>query len=205
MNFSVSFRSFSSSSYVGQPLSDTQRPDGDPHAPEKSDKDARYLNLNAYAARLYGLGLVKAAMPAIWALSDALEGVMTPVRGAPDAINEDPSAVEKHTYKIAAAAAWVTHAGHRLYGRDEEIDGTQGGPLWKLDKKEARKRRRKYAGTKGLSPQRWKMWKQRFAEVEDCQKIDGATRCIAGDAIAVMGRIETNAGGSQISGGSDIS
>ncbi|RYP42616.1 hypothetical protein DL768_010313 [Monosporascus sp. mg162] len=79
-----------------------------------------------------GFGFAPLDMYAIWAFTDALEGEMTPVRGAPDEINPDPAAVKDLPFKVAIAAAWAFHAGRVLYGRDEEIHGTLGWPLWML-------------------------------------------------------------------------
>lgn len=129
-------------------------------------------------------------MYAIWAMVDALEGTMTPVRGAPDEVNEDPTAVEDVLYKVQIAAAWMIHAGHTLYGRDEEVDGATAGPLWKLPKKEAIKLRRKTRGTDGLCPQRWKLWKERFAVVRDTDTLNAQVRREAENAYVAMEKIE---------------
>ncbi|PHH92184.1 hypothetical protein CDD83_8570 [Cordyceps sp. RAO-2017] len=117
--------------------------DTDSRATEGTQKKERRVNLEAYASRIAGLGLIPSDMYAIWALADALEGSMTPIRGAPDEVNEDPTAVEDISYKVKSAAAWMIHAGHVLYGRDEEVLGATAGPLWRLDKKEAMKLRHK--------------------------------------------------------------
>ena len=146
--------------------------------------------MQAYAARITGLRLLSLECYAIWALTDALEGVMTRVRGAPDVVNPDPTAVENLPFKVAAAAEWIIHAGHVLYGRDEEIDNTDGGPLWRLDKKEARKIRHKYKGTKGLCPARWELWYQRFGVIYDDKGVDLMTREVAGKAQSSMERVQ---------------
>ncbi|KND86391.1 hypothetical protein TOPH_08972 [Tolypocladium ophioglossoides CBS 100239] len=168
--------------------------DDDSRAPGEAQKKERHVNLQAYAARIAGLGLVPFEMYAIWALVDALEGTMTPIRGAPDEVNEDPAAVEDMSYKVHSAAAWAIHAGRLLYGRDEEVTGATAGPLWKLDKKEAVKLRRKFRGTDGLCPQRWQLWKQRFGVVRDAEGLDGKVRQEAGEAYAAMDRIEKGEG-----------
>ncbi|KAI1081678.1 hypothetical protein F5B20DRAFT_534938 [Whalleya microplaca] len=164
--------------------------DSDPRAPEGADKKQRFLNLQTYTARIAGLGLAPLESYAIWALTAALEGEMTPIRGAPDEVNSDPAAVEDVAFKISVATTWILHAGGILYGRDEEVRGTEGGPLWKLDKKEAAKLRRKYKGTQGLSPERWQLWKERFGVFRDSEKVDEGTRSLAAVAVDAMESIE---------------
>ncbi|KAF5013371.1 hypothetical protein FDECE_618 [Fusarium decemcellulare] len=146
------------------------------------------LNLQAYGARVTRLCRLPFEMYAIWALADALEGKMTPIRGAPDEINEDPGAVDE--YKIKTAAAWMIHMGHMMCGRDEEVRGATAGPLWKLDKKEGIKLRRKFKGTNGLDPKRWQLWKERFASFRDAEELDSKVRKEAGDAYAAMEKAE---------------
>lgn len=165
-------------------------PVDDDTAPANSDPQQRFLNLQSYAARITGLHLAPWESYAIWALTDALEGVMTPIRGAPDEVNPNPAAIENLPFKVAAAAEWIIHAGHVLYRRDEEIYETQGGPLWRLDKTEARRLRRKYKGTQGLCPARWELWKDRFGVIRDSNKVDNSTRTVAGVAVDTMERVE---------------
>ncbi|KAK1723165.1 hypothetical protein CaCOL14_003080 [Colletotrichum acutatum] len=164
--------------------------DGDPRAPSEEARKERLVSLQAYAARVAGLGLVSLETNAIWALVDALEGTVKPVRGAPDEINSDPAAVENITHKTRIAAAWMIHAGHLLHGRDEVVSGATAGPLWKLDKKEAVKSRRKLKGTDGLCPERWQLWKERFAVIRDAEGLDEGARKDAGDAYTAMEKIE---------------
>ncbi|EIT74762.1 hypothetical protein AO1008_04347 [Aspergillus oryzae 100-8] len=47
---------------------------------DDKEKKRRFVNLQAYAARILGLGLSSLETYAIWALSDVAEGVMIPVR-----------------------------------------------------------------------------------------------------------------------------
>ncbi|KAH8881855.1 hypothetical protein GQ53DRAFT_754016 [Thozetella sp. PMI_491] len=164
--------------------------DDDPRPPEGADRKQRFLNLQTYAARIAGLGLCHFEAFAIWALTDALEGEMTPIRGAPDEINLDPTAVGDLPFKVSLAAAWIAHAGSVLYGRDEEIRGTQGGPLWRLPKKEAMRQGRKYRGTQGLCPERWELWKSRFGVIRDNKDVDEDTRKTAQGALDAMERAE---------------
>ncbi|EXF73793.1 hypothetical protein CFIO01_05724 [Colletotrichum fioriniae PJ7] len=158
------------------------RPLGDLRAPSEEARKDRQVNLQAYAARVAGLGLVPLETNAIWALVDALEGTVKPVRGAPDEANSDPAAVEDITHKTRIAAAWMVHAGHLLHGRDEVVSGATAGPLWKLDKKEAVKMRRKFKGTDGLCAERWQLWKERFAVIRDAEGLGEKARKDAGDA-----------------------
>lgn len=119
---------------------------------------------------------------AIGVLREAVEGAIIPVRGSPDIVSADPTAIKDVKFKTTAAAQWVIYAGHVLYGRDEVIGGTHGGPLWKRDK-----------GKKGLCAGRWNLWKQQFGAIRDCGDIDAETREIAGKAVAAMEKAEQKA------------
>ncbi|KAK2594626.1 hypothetical protein QQS21_007663 [Conoideocrella luteorostrata] len=167
--------------------------DNDPRAPNEVEAKRRYVNLQAYAARVAGLGLINAnawSAWALWSIVDALEGTMTPIRGAPDEINEDPAAVEDIAYKVKSAAAWVVLAGNYLYGRDEVVDGATAGPLWRLEKKEAIKLRKKTRGTDGFCPERWNLWKDRFGVIRDCDKLERDVRNEAQYAYTAMEVVE---------------
>ena len=93
-------------------------------------------------------------------------------------------------YNVRTAAIWMIHTGHVLYGRDEEIEGATAGPLWKLDKKEARKLGRKFKGTYGLCQLRWELWKERFGAVLAEPGIDEMTRTLASKAMQRMDKVE---------------
>ncbi|KLU90391.1 hypothetical protein MAPG_10245 [Magnaporthiopsis poae ATCC 64411] len=166
--------------------------DSDSRASSKAEKKQRYINLQTYAARVAGYGIVPLEMYAIWALVDALEGTMKRVRGAPDEVDVSPASIEDLPTKMACAAAWMIHAGHVLHGRDEEVSGATAGPLWMIqDKKEAAKLGRRLKGTNGLCPERWAMWKGRFAAVRDAgEGVDDTAREQAGAAIARMEEVE---------------
>ncbi|KAF7551868.1 hypothetical protein G7Z17_g4717 [Cylindrodendrum hubeiense] len=164
--------------------------DADPRATGETQKKERAVNLQAYAARIGGLGIIPFEMYAIWALVSALEGTMTPIRGAPDEVNYDATTVEDITYKVKSAATWMKHAGHLLYGRDETVHGATAGPLWRLSKNETIKLKRRHKGTDGLCPQRWQLWKERFRAIRDTDGLDGDIRKEAGDAYTAMNKIE---------------
>ncbi|RMJ11817.1 hypothetical protein CDV36_008532 [Fusarium kuroshium] len=169
--------------------------DSDQPASGEEYRKQRKLNLNAFAARLTSLLHLSTEMYFLWAMVDGLEGTMTFVWGAPDVINKDPAAVD--VYDIKAAAAWMIHAAHVFYGRDEEVRGGGGGPLWKLPKKEGLKLRRRYKGTDGLCPLRWQLWKDRFAVFRDSEVLDAGIRKEAGDAYDAMERVEDEATGEE--------
>lgn len=162
----------------------------DPRAGGEKQKKERGVNLQAYAARITGLGLIPFEVYAIWALVDALEGTMRPIRGAPEEVDDDPAAIGDLLYKVSAASSWMIYAGGRLYRRDEEVRGATAGPLWKLDKKEAIKLQRRFKGTNGLCPQRWRLWKERFAAIRDADRLDTKVRSEAGDAYAAIDQLE---------------
>ncbi|RSL50340.1 hypothetical protein CEP54_012000 [Fusarium duplospermum] len=163
---------------------------GDSDLPALSEeyRKQRKLNLNAFAARLTSLLHLSTEMYFLWAMVDGLEGTMTFVWGAPDVINGDPAAVDEHDIK--AAAAWLIHTAHVFYGRDEEVKGGGGGPLWVLPKKEGLKLRRRYKGTDGLCPLRWQLWKDRLAAFRHSEALNAQIRKEAGDAYDAMEKAE---------------
>ncbi|KAM0421019.1 hypothetical protein ACHAPT_011263 [Fusarium lateritium] len=163
--------------------------DSDLPASGEEYRKQRKLNLNAFAARVTSVLYLSTEMYFLWAMVDGLEGTMTFVWGAPDVINEDPSAVDE--CDIKAAAAWLIHAARIFYGRDEEVRGGGGGPLWRLPKKEGLRLRRKYKGTDGLCPLRWQLWKDRLVVFRDAETVDAQIRTEAGDAYTAMERAET--------------
>ncbi|KAI8712788.1 hypothetical protein NCS52_01378000 [Fusarium sp. LHS14.1] len=163
--------------------------DSDLPASGEEHRKQRKLNLNAFAASVTSLLKLSTQMYFLWAMVDGLEGTMTFVWGAPDVINEDPAVVDE--YDIKAAIAWMIHAAHVFYGRDQEVRGGGGGPLWMLPKKEGLRLRRKYKGTDGLCPLRWQLWKDRLAVFRDTETLDAQLRKEAGDAYAALEAAET--------------
>lgn len=172
---------------------------GYPGAPGDSEEYERYVNLQAYAARVSNVCSQNFDVWMIWTLVDALEGTMTPVPGAPDKVNANPAAVENISYKARSAAVWMIHAAHMYYGRDEEVHATSAGPLWKLDEKEAIKLGRKCKGTSGLCLQRWNLWKERFGVIRDTEELDEKVRKEAGDAYTAMDKVEKEHTSSSVS------
>ncbi|EQB46706.1 hypothetical protein CGLO_14231 [Colletotrichum gloeosporioides Cg-14] len=139
----------------------------------------RRVNLDAYAARVAGLCHLPFEVYAIWALADALEETTADKPGPALENQVDRKAT---AYKLISAAVWMVHAGHLLYGRDEQISGATAGTLWKQG--------RMLKGTDGLSPERWQLWKGRFAVFRDADGLDAESRRVAREAHAVMEKLE---------------
>ncbi|KAH0429903.1 hypothetical protein CcaCcLH18_08185 [Colletotrichum camelliae] len=137
------------------------------------------VNLDAYAARVAGLCHLPFEVYAIWALVDALEDTTADKAGP---TLENQMAGKTGAHKLMSAAVWMIHTGHLLYGRDEQISGATAGPLWKQG--------RMLKGTDGLSPERWQLWKGRFAVFRDADGLDAESRRVAGEAYAVMEKLE---------------
>lgn len=85
-------------------------------------------------------------------------------------------------HKLISAAVWMIHAGHLLYGRDQQISGATAGILWKQG--------RMLKDPDGLSPGRWQLWKGRLAVFRDADGVDAESRRVAGEAYAVMEKLE---------------
>lgn len=164
---------------------------GDTRADGEVARKQRQINLQAYGARVAGLCRLPLEVYAIWALVDALEGTMRPIRGAPDEITDDPADVEDLPYKTQIAASWMIHAGHLLSGRDEYIRGATAGPLWRVMNKQERIRSGRAArGTDGLSLKRWTLWKERFGLIQHREGLDDQLRRLAGQAVQTMVSVE---------------
>lgn len=167
------------------------RQKGDARADGEIPRKQRQINLQAYGARVAGLCRLPFEMYAIWALVDALEGTVKPIRGAPDEVTDDPAAVEDLPCKTRIAASWMIHAGHFLYGRDEHIRGATAGPLWRvMDKQERVRTSRALKGTDGLSLERWILWKNRFGVIQHREGLDEQLRELAGQAVQAMQAVE---------------
>lgn len=162
----------------------------DHHAPNEEERRRRYLNVEAYAARLAAYEQAYPNYIILHYLVEALEGAMTPVRGAPDTVNEDPLGVDDISYKVIRAALWMIQAAHRIYGQDREITEA-AGPLWRLPKKERIRLRRKFRGTAGYCPERWQLWKGRFALIRDTDGVEEEARFLAGKAHKAMVKQES--------------
>ena len=160
-----------------------------PHEPFKQQ---RVLGFNAFVARLDGEGLCGGLdWQGIIAVSNALEGVIKPIRGSPDLVDPDPRSVPELPFQIARAALWIRYKGQEWYSRGEwgSSEGPHGGPLWKKEIKPGKRYRRRNMGPT-LGALRWKLWKDRFGVVRDCEGVDEATKWLAGESVRVMETIE---------------
>lgn len=121
--------------------------------PKQGDKldQQRYINLNAFCARLFGSGVVTWKPNfAIWALRDALES----------------DQAEPSSCYLAAALLWIEHAGQCLYdwlrrgdGDEQFVGITAPGDLYK--------------GPGGLPVERWNFWKSRLESLASKSGSDG--------------------------------
>ncbi|KAF4812358.1 hypothetical protein CGCSCA5_v009234 [Colletotrichum siamense] len=153
--------------------------DDDSAASSEDLKKSRRVNLDAYAARVAGLCHLPFEVYAIWALVGALEDANA---DEPGPSLENQTAEKARDHKLISAAVWMIHAGHLLYGRDEQISGATAGPLWKQG--------HMLKGTNGLSPERWQLWKGRFAVSRDADGLDADSRRVAGQAYVMMKELE---------------
>ncbi|CAI0648886.1 unnamed protein product [Colletotrichum noveboracense] len=153
--------------------------DDDSAASSEDLKKSRRVNLDAYAARVAGLCQLPFEVYAIWALVGALEDTTANNTGPALENQREGKAI---AHKLMSAAVWIIHAGHLLYGRDEQISGATAGPLWKQG--------HMLKGTDGLNPERWQLWKETFAVFRDADGLDTESRRVAGEAYAMMEKLE---------------
>lgn len=136
---------------------------------ERAPKCERWVNLNAFVARLTAARVYDFNLYAIWQLRDALE---------------EPIEDSSFDAKIPAAVQWILYCGELIYTSKEEYehgprvgDPARGGELWKGEKR-------------GFCEERWCFWKSRFAELQHYEKLLPETRELAGKAVQVMESIE---------------
>ncbi|KAK0474459.1 hypothetical protein EDD18DRAFT_1090718 [Armillaria luteobubalina] len=136
---------------------------------ERVVRRERWINLNAFVARLTAVRIDDFELYAIWQLRDALE---------------EPVEDSSFDAKIPAAVQWILYCGELIYTSKREYehgprvgDPARGGELWKGDKR-------------GFCEERWRFWKSRFAELQHYEKLLPETRELAGKAVQVMESIE---------------
>ncbi|KAK2875606.1 hypothetical protein FQN49_001566 [Arthroderma sp. PD_2] len=131
------------------------------HGKSLSPNDAqRWINQNAFAARLLNLEKVSWSNFAVWSLRAALE--------------EKPStSAESYNCDVAAAAQWILHSGSYLL-KEVKSDADKEIQEQEEDEGEAKPNRGqplaagslyKGKGKARLCPERWQFWKQQFGEI----------------------------------------
>ncbi|KIJ59192.1 hypothetical protein HYDPIDRAFT_33424 [Hydnomerulius pinastri MD-312] len=144
------------------------------------EKRERWQSFIAFIARLTSDKTQPEPIFAIWALRYALEE------------EPDSRARAYHTQgptldaQMPAAVEWILVSGRVLYescqssDKDEraDYDATKGG--------------RNFKG-QGLSLERWKFWKQRFAQIQLFDQVREATKVLAKEAVEEMEAIEREA------------
>ncbi|KMQ45745.1 hypothetical protein HL42_3586 [Trichophyton rubrum] len=132
-------------------------PSSDDKAPS-SEEAERWINQNAFAARLLNLNQVDWSNFAVWSLRSALE--------------EAPAtAAESHKCAVAAAAQWMLYSGQYL------LEEAKGDAAREAEEEEAAKTEEQpnrgqplaagslYKGKARLCPERWEFWKQQFGSI----------------------------------------
>jgi hypothetical protein len=106
---------------------------------------AQWLNINSFAARLYGCGLGPSRNFGLWQLRDALE-------------EERPPGHDANT-AISVASEWIVHAGQAITWRCLQSEPMEE---WTLRSERAGSL---YAGLPGFNLDSWRYWKRRLAEL----------------------------------------
>ncbi|KAG2420008.1 hypothetical protein HFD88_004805 [Aspergillus terreus] len=123
---------------------------------------AAWVNLNAFAARLFALDSISWPNFAVWTLRAALE--------------EEISG-HKVECDVKAAAQWIVRCGSTIFRHTAtaiETKSFRGGSL--------------YSGPSCISMERWTFWKQRFGEISASEESLSETCLMAKN---VMENIET--------------
>ncbi|KAI5809201.1 hypothetical protein BZA77DRAFT_391816 [Pyronema omphalodes] len=140
--------------------------------PEDGD---RWVNFNAFCARLTRDGTCDRSSHAIWDLREALE----------EDLDQGEDACEEEKYpdvRISVAANWITIAGDVLYRHSSDCG--KGGELGVASQGKL------YSGQAGFSLERWAFWKERFGVVKASGNITDGTKQAAEEAEAAMINIE---------------
>ena len=135
-----------------------------------------WRNLNAFTAHLTSDGILNCKIYAIYALRDALEGQLAH-RHSPR-VNTDLLAIPALDCRVAIAADWIVRCGRVLFDHHEDLGEVAPGPLWK--------------GKSGSFLERWQVWKQRFGEIGEHDKIDAETRTLAREGKSAMEVVEND-------------
>ncbi|KAM5444714.1 hypothetical protein MferCBS31731_000169 [Microsporum ferrugineum] len=132
---------------------------GPPSGNAHSSNDAqRWVNQNAFAARLLNLDQIFWSNFAVWSLRSALE--------------EPPAAnAESHRCNVEAAAQWMVYSGPYLLKEANE-DPAREAEEQEAAKTEAQPNRgqplaagKLYKGKARLCTERWQFWKQQFGDI----------------------------------------
>lgn len=140
----------------------------------------KFVNINAFLARITSHRLIDLKHMAIWTLRLALED--TPwTRQLPQAVRPPPGQARPNIRMldglVPGAAQWITHAGPLIHSSQEEYGRlAQGGDL--------------FQGKQGFSRERWNFWKARFRWVQSQGELREETRAIARKAAEAMEKID---------------
>ncbi|OTA57943.1 hypothetical protein K449DRAFT_467541 [Hypoxylon sp. EC38] len=155
-------------------------PTCDPEAKDEREyTEEEWLNLNSFAARLYGrLGVGSFISFAVYQISDGLEGEReTNDRPGPET-------------RIQVACEWVVQSGRRLMR--ESLLNTFADPLEKLESRYSNPYSigPLFTGSRGFSPERWGFWKRRLIELREDESYSESTYESIDEAVDAMTRIE---------------
>lgn len=162
--------------------------DRDPLPEIKADHQ-KYINLNAFGARLTASGTSDLKLTGLMSLCVALEDECwihppnLPVNGAKQGKQEVPYPIQCLNAIIPLAAPWLLIAGKTFFECEEEWeinseDGHKaiGGKLWK--------------GKPGFCKERWALWKERLGLIGDMDELADETRKTAIEVLKRMTEIE---------------
>lgn len=160
-------------------FTDFDPPPGDP---DQTSSRLRWLNVNAFAARITACQCAAEFQTfGLWSLREALEEGSWEEDGA----NEVQSTLDG---SVPAAAQWIFHAGRAIFACELEIepsprvgDPLRGGALWD--------------GKSEFSKERWSLWKKRFEWMQRVPTLAASTKEISKKAVEAMEQIEKDAGG----------
>lgn len=162
--------------------------DPPPGDPDQAKSRSKWLNINAFAARITaGSCAAEFSLFGLWSLRAALEE--EPLQDATWSrlAEADPDKFQsKLDGSVPPAAQWIFHAGRVLFACEDQIepspkrgDPMRGGALW--------------GGKSGFCKERWGLWKNRFEWVQGLHTLEASTKDVAKEAVQVMEQIERDA------------
>ncbi|KAJ8480927.1 hypothetical protein ONZ51_g6339 [Trametes cubensis] len=119
----------------------------------------RWLNLNAFLARLWALGVMDCTMYGISTMRMELEPYSLPPEKRPPT-----EAYGIQEIEVENAAIWVRIAGKRMF-ECREILGPKGNPNWDPQYGAAGSSGGTWEGVDGYHPERWALWKSIFGKI----------------------------------------
>ena len=150
---------------LAQALLSGDPPSDDPVQQAYANARKKWLNMNAFLAKLWALDIIDEHIYGISTMSMCIEPLPLSFSSGPSTSDIEGREVdEPQELCIEVAAIWVTIAGAKMYAC-KEILGPKGNPKWEDDRGRPGGSGGTWDGVDGYHPDRWAHWKGIFQEI----------------------------------------